>query len=40
MGQPLLFKGQDFAQTDIATVPRRRSEDEPTQPFEQGEREA
>ena len=39
-GQPLLFKGQDFSQTDIATVPRRRSEDAHTQPFEQGEREA
>ena len=39
-GQPLLFKGQDFSQTDIATVPRRRSEDEHTQSFEQGEREA
>ena len=40
MGQPLLFKGQDFSQTDIATVLRRRSEDEHTQSFEQGEREA
>ena len=39
-GQPLLFKGQDFSQTDIATVPRRRSEDAHTQSFEQGEREA
>jgi ribonuclease VapC len=39
-GQPLLCKGQDFSQTDIATVPRRRSEDEHTQLFEQGEREA
>jgi ribonuclease VapC len=39
-GQPLLFKGQDFSQTDIATVPRRRSEDEHTPSFEQGEREA
>jgi ribonuclease VapC len=39
-GQPLLFKGQDFSQTDIATVPRRRSEDEHTQSFEQGEPEA
>ena len=39
-GQPLLFKGQDFSQTDIATVPRRRIEDEHTQSFEQGEREA
>jgi ribonuclease VapC len=40
MGQPLLFKGQDFSQTDIATVLRRRSEDAHTQSFEQGEREA
>jgi ribonuclease VapC len=39
-GQPLLFKGQDFSQTDITTVPHRRSEDEPTQSFEQGGREA
>jgi ribonuclease VapC len=39
-GQPLLFKGQDFSQTDIATVPRRRIEDAHTQSFEQGEREA
>jgi len=39
-GQPLLFKGQDFSQTDIAPVPRRRSEDAHMQPFEQGEREA
>jgi len=39
-GQPLLFKGKDFSQTDIATVPRRRIEDEHTQSFEQGEREA
>ena len=39
-GQPLLFKGQDFSQTDIATVPRRRIEDEHTQSSEQGEREA
>ena len=39
-GQPLLFKGQDFSQTDIATVLRRRSEDEHTPSFEQGEREA
>ena len=39
-GQPLLFKGQDFSQTDIATVPHRRIEDEHTQSFEQGEREA
>src|SRR5262245_29646176 len=38
--QPLLCKGQDFSQTDIATVPRLRSEDEPTPSFEQGEREA
>src|SRR5262245_7547252 len=38
-GQPLLFKGQDFSQTDIATVPRRRSEDDHTPSFEQGERE-
>ena len=33
-GQPLLFKGQDFSQTDIPTVPRRRSEDDHTQSFE------
>jgi ribonuclease VapC len=39
-GQALLFKGQDFSQTDIPTVPRRRSEDAHTQSFEQGEREA
>ena len=39
-GQPLLFKGQDFSQTDIATVSRRWIEDEHTQSFEQGEREA
>ena len=39
-GQPRLFKGQDFSQTDIATVPRIRSEDEHTQSSEQGEREA
>jgi ribonuclease VapC len=39
-GHPLLFKGQDFSQTDIATVPHRRSKDEPTQSFEQGGREA
>jgi ribonuclease VapC len=39
-GQPLLFKGRDFSQTDIATVPRRRSEDDHTPSFEQGEREA
>ena len=39
-GQPLLFKGQDFSQMDIATVPRRRSEDGHTQSSEQGEREA
>src|SRR5215831_1689720 len=39
-GQPLLFKGQDFSQTDIATVPRRRIEDEHPQSCEQGEREA
>ena len=39
-GQPLLFKGQDFSQTDIAAVPRRRIEDDHTQSFEQGEREA
>jgi ribonuclease VapC len=39
-GQPLLFKGQDFSQTDITIVPRRRSEDAPTQPGEQGEQEA
>jgi ribonuclease VapC len=37
--QPLLFKGQDFSQTDIATVPRRRSEDDHPPSFEQGERE-
>ena len=29
-GQPLLFKGQDFSQTDIATVPRRQVENEHT----------
>jgi ribonuclease VapC len=29
-GQPLLFKGQDFSLTDIATVPRIRGEDEHT----------
>ena len=29
-GQPLLFKGQDFSQTDIATVPRRQIENEHT----------
>jgi ribonuclease VapC len=40
MGQPLLCKGQDFAQTDIATVPRRRIADDHTQSFEQGKREA
>jgi ribonuclease VapC len=39
-GQPLLFKGQDFSQTDIATVPRIRGEAEHTQSFEQGESEA
>jgi len=39
-GQPLLFKGKDFSQTDIATVPRIRGEDEPTQSFDQGESEA
>jgi len=39
-GQPLLFKGQDFAQTDIATILRRRIEDDHPQSFEQGEREA
>jgi ribonuclease VapC len=39
-GQPLLFKGQDFAQTDIATVPRLHSEDDHPQSFEQGECEA
>jgi len=39
-GQPLLFKGQDFSQTNIATVPRRRREDAHTQPFEPGERKA
>jgi ribonuclease VapC len=38
-GQPLLFKGQDFSQTDIATVPRRRREDDHTPAFEPGERE-
>src|SRR5205085_10744128 len=36
-GQPLLFKGQDFSQTDIATIPRIRGEDEHTQSFEQNE---
>jgi len=39
-GQPLLFKGQDFSLTDIATVPRRWSEDAHTQSCKQGEREA
>jgi hypothetical protein len=39
-GQPLLFKGQDFSQTDIATVPRIRGEDDHTQSFEQDESEA
>jgi ribonuclease VapC len=39
-GQALLFKGQDFSQTDMATVPRRRIEDAHTPSFEQGEREA
>ena len=39
-GQLLLFKGQDFSQTDIATVPRRRSEDEHPPSCEPGEREA
>ena len=38
-GQPLLFKGQDFSQTDIAIVPRLRGEDEHTQSSEQGEHE-
>ena len=40
MGQPLLCKGQDFAQTDIATVPRRRIAEDHTQSLEPGEREA
>jgi ribonuclease VapC len=39
-GQPLLFKGEDFSQTDIAPVPRRRIEGDHTQSFEQGESEA
>jgi ribonuclease VapC len=39
-GQPLLFKGQDFSLTDLATVPRRWSEDAHTQSCKQGEREA
>lgn len=39
-GQPLLFKGQDFSQTDIATVPRLRGEDAHPQSFEQGANEA
>ena len=39
-GQPLLFKGKDFSQTDIATVPRIRGENEHTQSFDQGESEA
>jgi ribonuclease VapC len=38
--QPLLFKGQDFSQTDIATVPRLRGEDEHMPSSEQGEHEA
>ena len=29
-GQPLLFKGDDFSQTDIETVPRNGSRPEPT----------
>ena len=39
-GQPLLFKGQDFSQTDIATVPRIRGAHEPPQSFDHGESEA
>ena len=39
-GQPLLFKGQDFSQTDLATVLRIRGENEHTQSFGQGESEA
>jgi ribonuclease VapC len=38
-GQPLLFKGNDFSQTDIRTVPLSRGEDEPTQASEQGKSE-
>ena len=38
-GQPLLFKGQDFSQTDIAIVPRIRGEHEHPQSFDQGESE-
>jgi ribonuclease VapC len=30
MGQPLLFKGNDFSQTDIEIVPQSRREDEQT----------
>jgi ribonuclease VapC len=37
--QPLLFKGKDFSQTDIATVPGIRGEDEHTQSLEQGKSE-
>ena len=36
-GQPLLFKGQDFSQADIAAVPRIRGENEHTQSFGQAE---
>lgn len=40
MGQSLLFKGTDFSQTDITSVPRIRGEDKRTQSFDQGENEA
>jgi ribonuclease VapC len=39
-GQPLLFKGQDFVQTDIATVPRLRGEDAHMPSCDQDESEA
>lgn len=38
-GQPLLFKGTDFSQTDIEPVLLSRGEDEQTQSSEQGENE-
>jgi ribonuclease VapC len=39
-GQALRFKGQDFSQTDITTIPRIRGDNEYLQSFDQGNSEA